>query len=193
MKVICISGKARHGKDTAANFMKKSLEKTHKERVLIIHNADLLKYICKNIFDWDGIKDEAGRRMLRYVGTDVIREQNPDYWIDFIIGILKMFPDIWDYVLIPDCRFPNEIDKLKENGFETYSVKIVRDGFDNGLTKEQLSHISETALDNYDFDYIIHNSSLSNLYSELADLLSGLSPNNTGRYEEISFYDEEAL
>ena len=46
-KVICISAKARHGKDTAAEILKEYLE--HKgQRVLITHYADLLKFICRN-------------------------------------------------------------------------------------------------------------------------------------------------
>lgn len=52
-KVICISGQARSGKDTAAEMMKKELESSH-HRVLVIHNADLLKFMCKALFGWNG-------------------------------------------------------------------------------------------------------------------------------------------
>ena len=50
MKVICISAKARHGKDTAAEIMKEYLEMQGK-KVLITHFADLLKYLCKSLFE----------------------------------------------------------------------------------------------------------------------------------------------
>ena len=59
MKVICISGKAGHGKDTFAGFLKKSLEEQYK-RVLITHYGDLIKYVCEKFFEWDGMKDEKG-------------------------------------------------------------------------------------------------------------------------------------
>ena len=106
MKVICISGKARHGKDTLAGILKNHLE-DQGNRVLIAHFGDLVKYICEKFFDWDEQKDERGRTLLQYVGTDVVRTQEPNFWTDFIKKVLTLFPDEWDYVLIPDCRFPN--------------------------------------------------------------------------------------
>lgn len=170
MKIVCISGKARHGKDTAANYMKKKLELSGK-KVLIAHYADLLKYICKTIFNWNGVKDENGRQLLQYVGTDVIREQNPDYWVEFIISILDLFYGDWDYVLIPDCRFPNEVERLKEAEFDVTAVKIVRDDFKSELTPEQQNHKSETAMDEFEFDYVIHNKDMSGFYKNLNQLL----------------------
>lgn len=174
MKIICISGKARHGKDTAANYMKKKLELSGK-KVLIAHYADLLKYICKTIFNWNGVKDENGRQLLQYVGTDVIREQNPDYWVEFIISILDLFYGDWDYVLIPDCRFPNEVERLREAEFDVASVKIVRDDFKSELTQEQQNHKSEIAMDNFEFDYVIHNKDMAGFYKNLNQLLTDIA------------------
>ena len=74
MKVITISGKAQNGKDTTARLLKDVLEDDG-NTVLIAHYADLLKYICKQFFGWDGNKDEQGRHTLQYVGTDVIRKE----------------------------------------------------------------------------------------------------------------------
>jgi len=156
MRVICISGKAQHGKDTTAKLMKEYLEDSG-QSVLIAHYADLVKYVCKTFFDWDGQKDENGRHLLQYVGTDVVRTKRPSFWVDFIIDILNLFGEKWDYVLIPDCRFPNEIDVMKKNGFDVTSVRIVRTDFTSPLTTEQQQHPSETALDSYSFDYTIYN------------------------------------
>lgn len=72
MKIISISGKAQSGKDTTAALLKEVLE-TDGYTVLIAHYADLLKYICKTFFGWNGVKDEAGRQMLQYIGTDSAR------------------------------------------------------------------------------------------------------------------------
>ena len=156
MKVICISGKAGNGKDYSASCLKNKLTEDGK-RVLITHYADLVKYICTKFFDWNGEKDEEGRHLLQYVGTDIVRTQYPDYWVDFIIGILKMFSDKWDYVLIPDCRFPNEIDKMKEAGFDVVHMRVVRPDYDNGLTSTAKNHPSETSLDNAEYDMLIYN------------------------------------
>lgn len=150
MKVILISGKAGHGKDTLAGYMKNYLE-SRGQKVLIIHYGDLLKYICKSLFGWDGKKDDRGRTLLQYVGTDVIRKQKPDYWVQFVADMLSFFPDVWDFVIIPDVRFPNEIEGLA--GFNPYVIRIVRPGF-NMLTEEQQKHASETALDGFEAPFL---------------------------------------
>ncbi len=157
MKVVLISGKAQHGKDTCAGFLKEELE-AHGRRVLVTHYGDLVKYICRSFFGWDGKKDEAGRSLLQRVGTDVIRRQDADYWVRFILEILGFFPKEWDYVLIPDCRFPNEVRLPRFVAFNTIHIRVVRPDFDNGLTPEQQAHISETALDNVKPDFVFHNS-----------------------------------
>jgi hypothetical protein len=146
MKVILISGKAQHGKDTSAIFMKEALE-LEGRRVLIAHYGDLVKFICEKYFGWDGKKDEKGRSLLQYVGTDVVRKQKPDFWVNFVCEVLEMFSDQWDRVIIPDCRFPNEIECFVSRGFDVTHVRVIRPDFDNGLTPEQQRHLSETALD----------------------------------------------
>lgn len=168
MKVICISAKARHGKDTSAEILKNIFE-TQGKKVLITHYADLVKYVCKTFFNWNGEKDNYGRTLLQYVGTDIISTQQKDFWVNFIISILKFFPNDWDIVLIPDCRYSIEYELIKDN-FDTALLRIERPNFDNGLTPTQKVHISETALDNYKFDTIIYNSgSLEELKAKLAE------------------------
>lgn len=170
-KIVCISGKAQHGKDTTATTLKEILERRGNE-VLIAHYGDLVKYICKTFFDWDGNKDEAGRAILQRVGTDEIRAQRPSYWVDFLIGIIQMFPDEWDYVLIPDCRFPNEIDSFKAAGFDVTHVRVIRVPFISPLTPEQQMHQSETALDGVRADvYILNSGDLFDLDGKLINEL----------------------
>lgn len=156
--IILISGKAQSAKDTTAKIMKSQLESVGK-KVLITHYADLLKYICKTFFNWDGEKDENGRSILQYVGTDTIRKKNEDYWVDFLVKFLDMFYFDWDYVIIPDTRFPNEIECMKEN-FKclVHTIRVERPNFISLLTEEQLNHPSECALDKYNMDVLITNS-----------------------------------
>lgn len=155
LKIICISGKARSGKDTSAEYLRRIFWGDGK-RVLIIHNADLLKYMCEKLFGWDGQKDERGRSLLQYVGTDVVRAKNPDFWVEFIAKVLMMFPDRWDYVIIPDVRFPNEIAYLRGAGYECVHLRVYRSAEDN-MTQEQRAHPSETAMDDYEVDVAINN------------------------------------
>lgn len=156
MKIITISAKAQHGKDYTANLLKEELEDLGYS-VLICHYADLLKYICKQFFGWDGKKNEEGRTLLQKVGTEGIRKVKPDYWVDFIKDILTFFPYEWDYVIIPDTRFPNEIESLVIDGFNVITIRVERPNFENNLTEEQRHHASETSLDDYLFDYEIIN------------------------------------
>lgn len=156
MKVIAISGHAQNGKDTVAKILKESLEERG-ETVLVAHYADLVKYVCRTFFDWNGEKDEYGRHLLQYVGTDVVRTQKPDYWVDFILDMLWFFGGNWDYVLIPDSRFPNEINRLRENGMDVTHLRVVRENFVSPLTEEQQKHPSETALDDVRPDVLIVN------------------------------------
>lgn len=172
-KVILLSAKAQHGKDFTANIFKEQLESMGK-KVLVTHYADLLKYICKTFFGWDGNKDEAGRNLLQHVGTDVIRKQDHNYWVRFINNILNMFPNEWDYVLIPDTRFPNEINYIKNDlSFKTISVRIDRPNFKSILTEEQKKHESETALDNYKFDYYISNTTKESVIAQVNKIING--------------------
>lgn len=157
MRVICISGKAQHGKDTTAAFMREALENKG-NTVLTIHYADLLKYLCRTYFGWNGEKDEEGRRILQYVGTDVIRAKDPNYWVSFVAGFLWMFEDEWDYVIIPDTRFPNEVSYMQEAGYDVTHIRVTRPDFKSPLTEEQQQHPSETALDNIEPNLWIENS-----------------------------------
>lgn len=168
MIVLTISGKARAGKDTVAGMLREKMEAKGK-KVLIMHYADLLKYLCTSLFGWDGNKDEKGRTLLQYVGTEIVREKEPDFWVDFVEHILHLFDGEWDFVLIPDARFPNEVERLRESSFRAKNLRIDREGYDNGLTPEQKAHPSETSVDLIRYDYIIRNIGTLEDLDHLAD------------------------
>ena len=155
-KVILISGHAQNGKDTSASYIKEYLE-SKGNRVQIMHYADLLKYICKQYFGWDGQKNDKGRQMLQYVGTNVVREKRPNFWVEWLSAMIDLFKDEWDYVLIPDTRFPNEVELIKETCDRCWHIRVVRPNFKSPLTEEQQKHPSETALDGYKPEYTIYN------------------------------------
>lgn len=91
------------------------------------------------------------------MGTDYIRTVYPDFWVEYVYKIISVFEDEWDYVLIPDTRFLNEIEYFSKMNFPHRVVRIERQNHNSGLTKEQLNHPSETSLDFYDFDVIFYN------------------------------------
>lgn len=181
MKVIAISGHAQNGKDTAATMLTDIIREDYADttdRILVAHYADLVKYVCRTFFGWDGAKDIKGRTLLQYVGTDIVRSQEPNFWVNFIIKMLKFFGKHWDWVIIPDTRFPNEIQMLRDNGFDVVHMRIERPGYDSGLTDEQKKHPSETALDGEMPDILIRNiggltdlrESLKSVYAQIKQL-----------------------
>lgn len=172
-KVIAISGHAGHGKDTVATMIQERLQMDG-HKVVITHYADLLKYICTNFFGWNGKKDEKGRSMLQYVGTDIVRSKEPNFWVDFVVDILTYFDGVWEYAIIPDTRFPNEFNRLKERGLDAVHLMVVRPDFISMLTPEQQAHPSETALDNTKPDYYVENNGdLNALRDKITEWIRG--------------------
>lgn len=155
MEVITISGKARHGKDTCALMLKELLEEDGKS-VIITHYADYLKYIAMEYYGWDGKKDAKGREILQKLGTDKARANNPNIWVNVLIELARAIGEDFDYMILGDCRFPNEINRWKINGYKTHTIKVERD-VESNLTDEQKSHPSEIALDDFNFDAVIIN------------------------------------
>lgn len=168
-KFILISGHAGSGKDTTADLI--SAELTAKEySVLKIHYADLLKYICTKFFNWNGKKDEKGRTLLQTVGTDLVRSKNENFWVDFVLDCVKLF-NMWNYVIIPDVRFPNEIGRVKLKGYDVLHIRVNRES--NILTDKQRLHESETALDNIKPDIVINNDSTKEeLKNRITEIIS---------------------
>lgn len=166
-KIILISGKARSGKDTFAMYLKDEIC-LHGKKPLIIRYGDILKFICKEYFNWNGEKDEIGRTLLQKIGTDLCRYNNPNIWVNCVIEIIKGLQSNYDYVLIPDTRFPNEIKEWWKTDFDSVTVRIERMNkddteYDNGLSEEQKQHPSETELDDWIFNYYVYNKYVTDL------------------------------
>lgn len=95
----------------------------------------------------DIIKQElTPRLLLQEIGTDCFRDIiHPNIWVELLF--VTHFPTSnW---IITDVRFPNECRKIKEKG-----------GFLLRINRKDIplnNHISETALDEYNFDYVINN------------------------------------
>lgn len=174
MKIVLISGKAEAGKTTAANFLKRLLQRTYGKNVAIVPYAAYLKSTAKTIWEWNGKKDEGGRHLLQWWGTEVVREKDPDFWVKAVMNVSDMAEPYLDYLIIDDCRFPNEINMWKKTCFvensgdelddhlvlkrrwpNIFTIRIERPGHENALTEEQRKHPSETALDDYKFDITI--------------------------------------
>ena len=153
MKIILISGKAEAGKTTAANIIKYYLCGIGK-RAAIVPYGQYVKDTAKMIFGWDGQKDENGRQLLQWWGTDVVRKKNENFWVNTVMRLAAVLDVEIDYLIIDDCRFPNEVELWKHE-YDYLTLRIERPGHENALNDEQRKHPSETALDDYEFDVTI--------------------------------------
>lgn len=175
MKVICISGHARSGKDTSATIIQEHLEKEG-YKVFRVAYADYLKDICKRLAGWDGV--EKPRELLQTLGSDIVRNKlnMKDFWVQHVMNEIKIAQELgYTHTLITDCRYPNEIYIPKACFEKCVSVRIKRINFESELTEKQKQHESETALDHFKFDITIRaTNGIENLrniiLSRIADL-----------------------
>lgn len=120
---------------------------------------------------WDDKKLSA-RDVMQVVGTDIFRKLDTNVWVRSTIN--KIIRDKPDLAVITDCRFPNEVDSIKQSGGKV--IRLTRNPF-------QSDHLSETVLDkdNYDwsnFDYVVENSDVSLLdqFTQIKKLLEEILP-----------------
>lgn len=156
IKIFLISGKARHGKDTVAEYIRDY----YKDKDVINNSyAYYMKDYAKRITGWDGSDDNKPREFLQQFGTNLVRNQIDEYFFNNrMIEDLKVFDYFFDVVTISDGRLPSEIDMIRDNFDNVFVVRVNRPDFDNGLTEEQKKHRTEVALDDYkNYDYVISN------------------------------------
>lgn len=170
-KIIILSGKARSGKDTSMEIIKKKYESLGK-KVICLFYASYIKEYAKRISDWDGNDETKPRTLLQVLGTDIIRNTIDDkFFINRTIEDIKVYSKFFDVIIIGDARFPEEIEDIKKVFSNVVSVHITRKDI-NILTETEKQHITETALDNYnDYDYVINNDgSIEELESKLSEI-----------------------
>ena len=112
-------------------------------------------------------KTPRGRKFLQFLGTEAMRKNVDDlYWVKRAADKIATLPSETQIVFIPDCRFINEADYVRNVlGGEVWRIKRYvktdneweyhRFPYDNKLTPEQKAHPSETQLDDYQFDQVL--------------------------------------
>jgi hypothetical protein len=167
-----ISGKARHGKDTAAAFLREEAAKAG-YNLLILHLALPLKARVygaspdATIADVMYNKPAPIRSALQQEGTELGRDVYGDqFWIRQLEYFIAQFQSVAPFVhgvIVPDVRFPNEADYIKQHNGATIQILSDRPT----LTGEAALHRSETALDSYDkefgFAYTLFNNQSTSL------------------------------
>jgi len=171
LRVILFSGKAESGKTSSALITKDILE-TQGYKVIKMAYGDEVKSTAKNIWGYNGTKDIKNRELLQWWGTDIVKKRYPTFWIDIVINLSKCLENHFDYFLIDDVRFLDEIESWHEKSlYDIYTVRVERPNHQNKLTLDQKLHISETSLDNYNFNNYISADSLTELEKEINEKL----------------------
>lgn len=175
-KIIAFAGRKQSGKTTCSEFVAQEYAKIIKEQKVKIYNfADPLKQdVCINILGltydqcygsddhkntltecyWNNNRLTA-REVMQFVGTNVFRQMKQNVWASATIN--KIRNDNPSVAIIADCRFPNEVEAIKNAG--GLVIKLTRNPHNS-------YHESEIALDpevydNNNFDLIINNSDIS--------------------------------
>jgi hypothetical protein len=110
--VIGICGYARVGKTTTAEAI---CEQTEGD-ALILPFASSVKYIARNFFNWDGQKDDRGRKLLQVLGTDAGRMYDQNLWVQRWEEELIRVAPYFSLVIADDVRFQNEIQAIAKAG-----------------------------------------------------------------------------
>lgn len=168
-KIFLLSGKARSGK----NEISKIIERYYSNKKCItISFGYYIKDYAKRISDWDGSEETKPRELLQQLGIELVRNKiDKRLFIDRILQDIEIFSYFYDIIVISDVRLLDEITILKENYADSTSIRVVRNNYENNLTKEQKNHLTETDLDNFnDFDYIVNND--DNLELKIIEILS---------------------
>jgi hypothetical protein len=164
--IIGLGHYSRTGKDSFANYFVECMKKHGGVRVLKQSFAWKLKQITYELYAWAGMKPpehydtkegEKDRDVLLpdlgmtpvelwvKFGTNAIRNNVYDRtWVDYLLQ-----SDLnCDILVIPDVRFPNEVEAIQ--GVGGLAIKVVRPGYGPRKT------VADRALLGYDkWDYVI--------------------------------------
>lgn len=176
--IIAFAGRKQSGKTTCAEFIANIYAGSLIYGGVKVYNfADPLKTdICINILGlthdqcygnddhknelvncyWPDTREQmTAREVMQYVGTDIFRKIQQNVWADATINRIKK--DRAGIALIADCRFPNEVEAIKNAG--GIVIKLMRNIYNS-------DHDSETALDtdkynHNNFDLVVDNRTLN--------------------------------
>lgn len=147
--IILINGKARSGKNELAEIIKKHNKHLN---VDIIGNADAVKDISSEIFGWDDIKDEKGRRLLINVANTAYA-YDKYFWEKRTESAIVFGYD--DIIIIPDFRYINTYEYFTKEGYDVKTIHIQMDKDINTLNNEVKKDKTEQKLDvKFDFEIV---------------------------------------
>ena len=160
--IVIINGTGGSGKDTFVSFVSKY------NKVYNFSSIDKVKEIAKEV-GWDGGKTEKDRKFLSDL-KKLTTEYN-DMAFNSIKDAVNKFNNTDEEIMFMHIREPEEVDRAK-NAFNAKTLLIKREGLD--LIK---SNFSDANVENYDYDYIINNTTLEELEENAKNFYDLISKN----------------
>lgn len=165
--IVGIAGPAGSGKDTVAFYLRNSLLKQipptvvqkgsgepRTYLVVIRSLATPMKRFCRTVFGWDfnrtfgpsqnrSIPDPDGltpRRALQTLGTEWGRALREDVWVDYLFRSRAEK----ECTIVSDVRFPNEAQRIREEG--GIIVHVLGRNEDGDKSHESEAHVGTDSL-----------------------------------------------
>lgn len=165
MQVILISGKSNSGKGTVAQIIESTLKSKNKN-VIRCSLSTYIRNLAKQDFYWDGIDTLESRKFMAEVyrvGTefypyhmarrvwerDILPNANL-FYDENDIAIVESFREKVNYDYFKMLHVQGEIDKIT-------TIRVVRPNFNVIKNKEMENHVSESDLDDFEFDWVVVN------------------------------------
>jgi hypothetical protein len=168
--IVGLSGVARSGKDTIADYLvenygftkisfadpiREALVRLNPE--IDVDGYDMRLSTAVSLLGWEQLKDASKgiRGLMQRMGTEVGREMfGDDIWVN--IALNSISPEM--KAVITDVRYPNEADAIQKAGGKLWRVERLGVGPAN-------EHESESALNAYEFPTKLANQgTLEDLY-----------------------------
>lgn len=163
--LIGLSGYARSGKDTAAaglleagwerrSFADRIRELAYGTNPVVMHQGQQYRLArLVDAYGWEYVKDTyaEAREFLQRLGGVARDVLGVNVWVDAAVRCM----DPAAPVVFTDCRFQSEADEIRSRG--GLVVRLYRPGVGPAVAADGTIHISETALDGYDFDHVVVN------------------------------------
>lgn len=174
MKIFLIAGKAGSGKLEVAKLIESYYLNKNQKSVITEYSKYIKKY-AEELLGWDNFASTKPRKFLQDIGSFIrYNLKKPTFFTDRMKEDILVYENFADILIICDVRYPDELEEIKNNYQEVYTIKVINEFGNNALTDEQKCHPTETTLDNYfDFSYTIHNKNLESVKKDLYSFLEG--------------------
>ena len=171
MKIFLVAGRAGSGKGEVAKIIKEHYI-SWKKKAIITEYSKYLKLYANEVLGWNG-EEPKPRKFLQDLGVTIRENMDmPKLLINRMIEDIKIYSLYADVVIISDVRYPDEIEDLKNNFKNVYSIYVINQFGKSELSLEEQTHVTETALENYsNFDITITNDNLNILDNRVIEFI----------------------